>query len=95
MRPVVHLEDAADYRGIAAEAALPVPVAEDAAPPARPCSSSAASKSRPSIGVTPNVSKKFDGDDAGRHALGLRAAEQDEPHRVELGDRVERAVCFA
>ena len=88
MRPIVHLEDAADDRRVAAEAALPVLVAQhqdgrcarllvrvlERTPERRPHAEHV---------------EEVRGDDARGDALGLRAAEQDEPHVVEFHESLE------
>ena len=89
VRPVVHLEDAADDRRVAAEAPLPVLVAED--------------QDRRCAGLVVRLLERRGRTRAARRGRrrssprrrrlrrrsGSSTAEQDEPHVVELDDAVE------
>ena len=83
--PVVHLKDAANDRRIAAEAALPVGVTQHQHR-RRAWTFVRVLKRAAEGGLHAKHVEEVRGDDAGRHAFGLGAAEQDEPHAVELGD---------
>ena len=95
VRPVVHLENATDDRGIAAERAAPVVVGEEQH---RGCAGPiVVRRQQATVGGADAEHRKVVGrHHAGRYPLRLgraparlRLPQQDEPHRVELGQRVE------
>ena len=88
VRPIVHLEDLADDRAIAAELLRQYEWLRTSTAVA-PGLSSSATKVRPTIGAMPRTSKKFERHDAGVDAIGLAAAQQIEIHLVELDQAVE------
>ncbi len=89
---VVHLEDPADDRRVAAPGAQPVRMAEDQHRLGAwlvVVGREGAAEERPGAEHAEEVGR----DDAGLHAFGLAAAEEVEPHRVVLGETGEGVLA--
>ena len=94
VRPIVHLEDAANHRPVTVEGTLPVVVRQQQRR-WRPGAIVGIGQQPPQLRAHAEHRKVVRRDDRRRDALGRAIAvltgrgQQDEPHRVQLGERVE------